>query len=146
MIGTKVRVRLDERWLAAQINKRSDVSLNRAAFLVRGVTQRSLKAPAAGREKATGKFTKGEGASEPGEPPFTHRPRRRLRKAILYKTDKVTHTAVIGPVKHIVGKAGAAHEHGGVFKKETFPARPFMAPALRKVRPFLGRFWMGIVR
>lgn len=131
MIGTNVKVKLDERWLAAQINKQSDIRLSRAAFLVRGVAQRSLQ-----RRK---------GPAAAGEPPHTHK-RKGLRRAILYKVEKLRHTAVIGPAKHLIGTVGGAHEHGGDYKKDRYPERPFMRPALKKVGPHLGRMWRGIVR
>ena len=75
--------------------------------------------------------------SLPGDPPHTRR--GQLRRAIRY--DATKDGAVIGPLASMVGDAGAAHEFGGVFRREQFPARPFMGPALdRELNNFAGEF------
>ena len=75
--------------------------------------------------------------SAPGQPPHTRR--GQLRRAIRY--DATKDGAVIGPLASMVGDAGAAHEFGGAFRREQFPARPFMGPALeRELDNFVGEF------
>lgn len=75
--------------------------------------------------------------SSPGDPPHTRR--GQLRRAIRY--DATKDGAVIGPLASMVGDAGAAHEFGGEFRREQFPARPFMGPALeRELDNFAGEF------
>lgn len=83
------------------------------------------------------------GASQPGTPP--HSRRGLLRNAIRYDVDKQNLTAVIGPVASKVGQAGSAMEHGGPYKGQEYPARPFMEPAIeRNIATFAGSFTGGI--
>ena len=81
----------------------------------------------------------GQDASEPGTPPHTHgrrltrkgKPRKgQLQRAILFDVDKTALYAVIGPRFSVVGTSAAAHEFGGEYKGEQYPARPFAEPAL----------------
>lgn len=71
--------------------------------------------------------------SPPGSPPHTKT--KRLPKSIRFEVDRGRFTAIIGPDSDRVGEVGGAHEFGGSFKKESYPARPFMRPALEKSRP-----------
>ena len=50
------------------------------------------------------------------------------------------------PSHEIAGPVGMAHEFGGEFRGDEYPPRPFMGPALEKVKPGLPRFWSGSVR
>lgn len=73
----------------------------------------------------------------PGEPPHTRR--GHLRRAIRYHAS--AEGAVIGPTASTVGEAGSAHEFGGAFRGQAYPARPFMGPALeRELTNFAGEF------
>lgn len=75
--------------------------------------------------------------SAPGEPPHTRR--GQLKRAIRY--DATKDGAVIGPRKSMVGISATAHEFGGSYERERFPARPFMGPALeRDLDNFSGDF------
>ena len=74
--------------------------------------------------------------ASPGEPPHTRR--GLLRRAIRYRVASDRKSVVIGPTFSRVGTAGAAHEHGGRYKGETYPRRPFMGPALDEVLPRIG--------
>lgn len=77
--------------------------------------------------------------SQPGTPPHTRR--GMLKKAIRYRVDYVQLFAVIGPVGAQVGPIGELHEFGGRRKKATYPARPFMGPAMIREAPrFAGQF------
>lgn len=67
-------------------------------------------------------------ASAPGQPP--HSRRGQLRRAILYDVDASSRVAVVGPRATLVGESAQAHEFGGAYKKQDYPARPFMRPAL----------------
>jgi phage gpG-like protein len=82
--------------------------------------------------------------SRPGSPPHTQT--GRLKKAILYYNDRNRQEAIIGPSKNIIGIAGAEHEHGGRFRRERFPARPYMGPALEKIVPSLPPMWAGSIK
>ena len=53
---------------------------------------------------------------------------------------------VIGPDVESFGTAGKAHEHGGRYRHERYPKRPFMGPALEKIKPRLPKLWAGSVR
>lgn len=75
--------------------------------------------------------------SAPGEPPHTRR--GQLKRAIRY--DATKDGAVIGPQQSMVGISATAHEFGGPYERERFPARPFMGPALeRDLDNFSGDF------
>ncbi|GAB6166150.1 hypothetical protein JCM19992_21500 [Thermostilla marina] len=105
-------------------------SLGHAGAAIRLAARRSLR--------------KRKGSAPPGQPPHTHT--RRLPKAILYAVDKRRQVVVIGPAVHLFGTAGKAHEHGGRFRGARYPKRPFMEPALLKVKDRLPKFWAGSVR
>ena len=105
-------------------------ALRRLGFLIRGTAQTSIL-----DEK---------GASSPGDPPHTHshtkfsrkgKPRKgsgKLPGAILYaEADPMG--VVVGPSKNLIGTVGAAFEHEGTisFRGQSYPPRPFMAPALQ---------------
>ena len=85
-----------------------------------------------------------EGASPPGQPPHTHT--KRLHRAIKYAVQKQRKSVVIGPDVESFGTAGKAHEHGGSYRGEHYPKRPFMLPALEAARERLPKFWAGSVR
>lgn len=80
------------------------------------------------RREAIQSIKRSPDASEPGQPPRTRR--GQLKRAILYNVDAAQEVAIIGPRASLVGQSAAAHEFGGRFRKETFPKRPFMGPAL----------------
>ena len=87
---------------------------------------------------------KREGPSAPGEPPHTHT--GALRVAILYAVEKLDERVVIGPAFTGVGTSAMAHEFGGRYRKARYPKRPFMGPALEKVKDRLPRMWAGSIR
>ena len=80
----------------------------------------------------------------PGTPPNTRR--GQLKRSIVYAMDKQRGVALIGPDFDIVGVAGKAHEFGGRFRRERYPKRPFMGPALEKVKDRLPSLWANSVR
>lgn len=87
---------------------------------------------------------KDDDPSEPGEPPHTRgRGGHNLRGAIRF--DATKEDAVIGPLASYVGQAGAAHEFGGEFRGQTFPARPFMEPALLANLDRFANEWEGSI-
>ena len=93
------------------------------------------------RKDAISTIEKSEKASAPGSPPHTRR--GQLPRAIRYAVDK--DGAIIGPVASVVGESGAAHEFGGTYKGEDYPARPFMAPALERAEPRFAGDWQGSI-
>ena len=54
-------------------------------------------------------------------------------------------TVVIGPAESVIGNAMAAHEFGGRYKRERYPARPLMGPTLTSTAPKLAQFWRDSV-
>ena len=85
-----------------------------------------------------------QGRGPCGQPPHTHT--KRLPQAIKYAVEKKTGSVVIGPDVESFGTAGKAHEHGGQFRGERYPRRPFMGPALEKTKERLPKMWAGSVR
>jgi phage gpG-like protein len=130
MIGIHVKTRSYAELARKRAKDATFRNLNHAAATLRLTAQRSL------RKRKT--------PSAPGQPPssFTGR----LRKSILYAVDRARDYAVIGPSRNLIGPAGAAHERGGRFRGADYPARPYMGPALEKIRPRLARLWAGSVR
>lgn len=78
-------------------------------------------------------------AAPAGSPPATRK--GRLRKAIVFHVFRGLGRAIVGPTANIVGPAGGAHEHGGQFRGESYPARPFMGPALVKTNTQFAAFF-----
>ena len=72
----------------------------------------------------------------PGQPPTTRR--GLLRRAIRYAVAADRQSVVIGPAHSLVGTAGEPHEHGGRYKGDRYPRRPFMGPALEEASPLIG--------
>ena len=68
--------------------------------------------------------------------------RRAVRNAVENQNDLV----VIGPERTKVGTSAAAHEHGGRYKRQRYPKRPFMGPALETTKERLPRKWAGSVK
>jgi len=130
MIGFKARTKFNAQELRGKTKQGCVRSLGHAAAVIRLTAKRSIR--------------KRKRASSPGRPPHTHT--KRLPSAILYRVDKTRQVALIGPSARIVGIAGAEHERGGRRRKERFPRRPFMFPALEKTAPRLPKHWAGSVR
>ena len=76
-------------------------------------------------------------------PPFTHT--NLLRQSILFSFDPVHVTVVVGPSRGIIGEIGGLHEHGGERYGATYPARPFMGPAMDKSKKDLPKHWSGVI-
>jgi phage gpG-like protein len=105
-------------------------SLGHAAASIRLVARRSIR-----RRKT---------AAMPGTPPNTRR--GQLKRSIMYAIDKQRGMAIIGPDFEIIGNSAKAHEFGGRFRKERYPKRPFMGPALEKVKDRLPAMWANSIR
>jgi len=129
MIGMQARTKFDSQKVRRKAKQGSIKSLGHAAATIRLTAKRSIR--------------KRKGPSPKGTPPHTRT--KRLPSSILYCVDKTREMAVIGPSRRIVGIAGAEHEHGGRWRQEQFPRRPFMFPALEKTAPRLPRHWAGSV-
>lgn len=118
------------------------------------------------------KVSVSSGSSKPGKPP--HSRAGDLKHAIMFEAERSG--VVIGPTENRIGDVGRVHEFGGkrnrpnvyytktfgysattgkrgsVMREEkrryrpTYPARPFMGPALERVIPRLPEHWRGSVR
>ncbi len=130
MIGFKFRCSFERQKVHHKVKQGNIRSLGHAAATIRLVAKRSIRK----RKKPAPR----------GSPPHTHT--RRLPRSILYAVDKTRQMAAIGTSRRMIGLAGAEHEHGGRWRKESFPKRSFMFPALQKTAPRLPRRWAGSVR
>ena len=83
-----------------------------------------------------------DGPSAPGTPPHTQRGAF-LRRAIRYAADKTG--AVIGPMASVVGESAQPMEFGGRYKRQDYPPRPFMFPALERALPRFAGDWEGSI-
>ena len=82
-------------------------------------------------------------ASSEGTPPHTRK--GLLKRAIQYAVEPSKKSVVIGPDVNYIGDSGKAHEFGGFFRREKYPKRAFMGPALEKVKDRLPSFWRNSV-
>ena len=130
MIVMKVRTRDDVKKVLRKVQQANIVSLGHAGATVRLTARRSIRR----RKKA----------APPGRPPHTRR--GLLRQAIRYAVEKEQQRVVIGPEHAIAGTSGAAHEFGGVYKGGRYAPRPFMRPAMEKIKDRLPRKWANSVR
>jgi len=130
MIGITVKTKSETKKVIKKAKDANIKSLSHAGGALRKIAMRS--------------FQKKAGASPPGSPPHTHT--KRLPKAILYAVDKRRQLVIVGPAVHLAGQVGKAHEFGGYYMGSYYPRRPFMRPALEKIRDKLPRFWLASVR
>ncbi len=110
------------------------------------------KAGAFVRRRAQTSMRKRKAISEPGSPPSAHS--GELRKLLFFAYDPRTDSVVVGPVVFKRGEVPRLHEHGGTVtrtdrrgKTRTFryPARPYMAPALKAERPRFPQLLRGMI-
>ena len=130
MIGMHSRSRFDVETVRRRAEQGSFRSLSHAAAAIRLTARRSIR--------------RSQRPSAAGAPPHTQR--GLLRGAIMYGVEKYRDSAVIGPTHERVGTSAMAHEFGGRYRREMYPKRPFMGPALEKLTPRLPGFWAGSVR
>lgn len=69
-------------------------------------------------------------ASEKGTAPHTRK--GRIRRAILFEVERDNLRAYVGTAFSRFATVGKAHEYGGKFRGNEYPARPFMRPAIEK--------------
>ena len=130
MIGLKVRTEDRSKAVLARAKAASIKSLGHAGAAIRLTARRSIR--------------RGEKPSPPGAPPHTRR--GQLKRAIRYAVEREKERVVVGPEHAVVGPSGMAHEFGGRFRGDRYDRRPFMGPALVKIRDRLPRRWAGSVR
>jgi hypothetical protein len=130
MIAMQARTRDNTKQVLTKAKKGSIKSLGHAGATIRLTAKRSIRR----RKKA----------SAEGQPPSTRK--GQLRGAIVYAVEKQNDLVAIGPEHAKVGKSASAHEHGGRYKRQRYPKRPFMGPALEKTKERLPRKWAGSVK
>ncbi len=130
MIAAKVTTKKSFDKIKSKAQQGNFKSLGHAAASIRLIARRSIR-----RRKT---------AAMPGTPPNTRL--GQLKRSIVYALDKQRGVALIGPDFDVIGAAGKAHEFGGRFRRERYPKRPFMGPALEKVKDRLPPMWAGSIR
>ena len=116
----KCEVEFDEDGLVARIARAGRDILRRAGAYVRRVAQR--------------KVVTSPKPSTPGQPP--HSRKGLLKRAILFASDG----------ERSVGESASAHEFGGKYRRERYPKRPLMGPALKESAPRLAKLWRDAVK
>jgi len=130
MLGFTVRTKSEMPKVRAKARRANFTSLGQAGAAIRLTARRSIR-----RRKT---------ASPAGQPPHTRK--GQLKRAIGYAVEEQAKAVVVGPEAEAVGESGRAHEIGGLFRRERYPRRPFMRPALEKLRSRLPRMWANSVR
>ncbi len=129
-IGLQVNTRADIPKVLRKARRANIESLGHAGAAIRLTARRSIR--------------KSPNPAAPAQPPRTRR--GQLRRAIRFAVEKNKQRVVIGPEFRIVGQSARAHEFGGRYKRQRYPKRPFMGPALEKTQSRLPRHWAGSVR
>ena len=124
----KCGVEFDEDGLVARIARAGREILRRAGAYVRRVAQR--------------KVVTSPKASPPGSPP--HSRKGLLKRAILFGSDGDS-SVLVGPGFNL-GPSMAAHEFGGKYRRERYPKRPLMGPALKESAPHVAKMWKDAVK
>ena len=126
----RCEVEFDEDGLVARIARASRDILRRAGAYVRRVAQR--------------KVVMSPKPSAPGQPP--HSRRGLLKRAILFGLGNGDKSVLVGPGFNFVGESASAHEFGGKYRKERYPKRPLMGPALKESAPHIAKMWDNAVK
>ncbi len=128
--GVRVKTKFEAQRVKARTREGNFKSLGHAGGAIRLTAKRSIR--------------KRKKASDPGQPPHTRD--GRLRNAIAYAVEKDKQRVVIGPQYDKIGTAGRPHEFGGRYKREKYPKRPFMRPALDKLKDRLPPLWANSIQ
>lgn len=129
-VSVKCKSKFDAGKVKKAVKRANPTSLKGVGALVRRIAANSVK--------------KSKNSSRPGTPPNTRG--GRLKKGILFYVDRNFGSVIIGPSADLVGTSMVAHEFGGRYKKQTYPRRPLMGPALEKVKDKLPQQWRGVVK
>lgn len=125
MIDIAIKIIDDSQAVRKASDAAASKSLARAGFEIRRAAQESI--------------VRSANPSPAGEPPHTRK--NLLRRAIRYAADKERQSVVVGPAYSVAGISGAPHEHGGEYKGQRYPERPFMGPALSANREQFPAQW-----
>lgn len=158
MLGVKVGLKAFPKSVKRATNKGAYRSLRHAAFSI--------------RKSAIESMVFAKGPSKPGTPPHAHTERLRRSVVVESASDKNKYDIVVGPSYSRVKIGGRPPwlarvlEHGGTFKRKkkrkrrgrprkdeepqqmvsvTYPARPFMQPALQRNLARFHKEWQGAI-
>lgn len=129
-IGFKVKTRSDIPKVLRKARRANIESLGHAGATIRLTAKRSIR--------------KSTSPAESGKPPKTRR--GRLRNSIRFAVERNRQRVIIGPDHRFVGQSARAHEFGGRYRKQRYPKRPFMGPALTKTKARLPKHWAGSIK
>lgn len=126
MFGVSVKGQyLRAKWMLSAVARNSYPILARQGAYLRGIARRLIR-----RRKSRLKIVEVRGvpiyvelnASQPGQPPFTHRAagQRGLKDSILFAVGR--ESVLIGPAASVIGRIGHTHEFGGT--EPAIPGRP----------------------
>ena len=130
MVGMQVRTRSDVPKVRRKVRRANITNLGHAGGTIRKVARHSIR--------------RSPNPSAPGKPPHTRK--GQLRSSILYAVEKNKQSVVIGPGVALAGRSATAHDFGGRYKRQRYPRRRFIGPALEQTRAKLPRHWAGSVR
>lgn len=130
MIEVRGRTRSDMKRVVRRVRQANIKTLGHAGAAIRLTARRSIR--------------KRKKPSAEGKPPHTRE--GRLRKSIVYRVESQQERVLVGPDHSVVGRSASAHEHGGRYRRQRYPRRPFMRPALLKNKDRLPRLWAGSVK
>jgi hypothetical protein len=130
MVKAKAKTKFDGKKVMAATKRANITNLGHAGAAIRLQARHSIR--------------KSSKKSAAGTPPHTRK--GRLRNAIKYAVTPGKQSVVIGPDYEVAADAGVAHEFGGRFRNENYDKRPFMGPALEKVKDRLPPMWAGSVK
>ncbi len=124
--------RIEQKWelIEADEKLRTIDSLQRAGQFVMRLTRASILT------------SKKDKPAPVGQPVRTRR--GQIRRATLYEIEPQRRNVVVGPTFAQFADVGKAHEYGGWYRGEQFPARPFMTPALDRAKSRLASFWGSV--
>jgi phage gpG-like protein len=130
MITMRSHARFKPRRLQRRAQDANFRNLGHAAAAIRLTARRSIR--------------RRQGPSAPGRAPHTRA--GALRRSIVYQVDRERQRAVIGPAFSGVGRSATAHEFGGRYRRDRYPRRPFMGPALTTNQDRLPKHWRASIR
>ena len=129
-IGMNIKTRSDIPKVLRKARRANIENLGYAGASIRLTAKRSIR--------------KSVNPAEPGKPPKTRR--GQLRSSIRFAVERNRQRVLIGPDHRIVGQSARAHEFGGRYRKQRYPKRPFMGPALTKTKDRLPMHWAGSIK
>jgi hypothetical protein len=142
---------LETRKLKRKEERMNFESLGQAGAFIRSDAKQSIKRRGGRKRKRKRSGQRGmiraatnKSASRAGSAPHTRK--GLLKRAILFAIERRRGSVVIGPSAMVADDVGAAHEHGGRFRKRRYPRRPFMLPALMKNMEKIPRAWRARYR